>query len=850
MKRIICLILTAVFCIGLFSFPAFAEAENTNENLIYALNIMEKGNDESPVSRAEMVKAALALLGVTPEKAEAETGFDDVAANHPYAVYIKAAKDAGMISAAQNFEPERAVTLNEALKMLVFTLGYDRDVLSSPEKVSRLAASAKINVGIKGSPNGEICRSDAVRLISNTLNATLYGVVMLQDGGSYSMKLTKSQTGATLLTEIFKIAHYEAYFEDDADSKGNVKVKILRVKENKKLGAEFKQGDIVSAVLSEHLSKQDLKYITANIYMDNDGKIFSLEPSDDLRIIYGVIDEVNKNASIGTMHDVRYIENIAIVGEEDYLDIADGCNFFFNEKQVKRGGYPFVSSYARLILEDDEIVSVEAWALSEGGIISSFENKNVVYTRGTVENIKLDNLGSFENVKIILNGAIEEIYALGEDVFFDYYISDDEKSLFIVGSTRAITDELTSYARDSVYIGGDEYSCSPKYNVYYADKTGGYIAEAQDLVNQTVTAYIDAGGYVRYVKYALEGAQRQNFYGVITGYDQKRAFKNPEAEIYCIADGKVERKTFSFADKVKYEDGLSYADICTEVDKIHSGSDLSTVKLLYRFKLNLKQEIAKVEKANLFDMCPESGITQSEMTGGGEGRFTSGTHIYFDGADMCAIYRDDDGVQVKSVPWSDLQLRSGTGITFHLYSKPDSSEVDLVLIRGDLKNMLLRSDYMYYGLLSDRAEAYDAEKDRNRISFKIDGSSYYIDDETAVNGVTDYAFVLYSPMPSFIDGKGVIISQLFNLSGEPEKWQPTVINATTEQGFYSARIERWDKRRIYFDNGKRLYMGDGMPIYKISNNGKLQNATLGEMHEGAEAWYIYDQYEIRGLIFR
>lgn len=850
MKKIICLVLTAVFCIGLLYIPVFGDSKNMQEELLYALGIMKECAEENTVSRAEMVKRALALLKVTPKTEEIDTGFADVPANHPYAVYIKIAKDIGMISAAQSFEPDKAVSYQEALKMLAFTLGYDRDILASAQNVIKIAATSKITANVKPAANGAVSERDVKQLLLNTLNAPLYGLAVISRDGCWAVKLMKSQTGATLLTQVFRIARYQVCFLKDVDSQNGTCVEILQVKEDKKLQTPFDKGDVVGVTLDDTLQNQDLQYMTADIWMDEQNTVYCIDMARGLRVVYGVIDEINQNDTIGALHDSRYIKSVAVTGEEDYLDVANGCQYYFNEQQIAKGGYPFVGSYARLILKEEEIISMQAWSLSEGGMITGVDAMDVVYTRGKAENLALGNLGRFEHVKLIINGDIGSVYALQTDVLFDYWKSDDEKMLLLVGSTRAITDEMNSYATDFVEIGGDAYAYSLQRHVYFADHTGGYQAKAEDLIGQIVTAYLDDGGYVRYVKYALKGQQRQNFYGLLSNY-RRKGLQKPEIEIYCIQDRKVQKKTYLLDERIKFEDGLSVDSLCAELEKIYrSGFDNTMLKeanLLYRFKLNAEQEVVKIAAVNHFDLCPESGIFVNDFTASSYAYMPT-PRIYFENAAICAFYSDEDGLKAKMLEWKEIQANTCTGVRCDFYSEPESSEVDLLLLRGDLKNMrYTRTEYLQYGLISQKTLAYDMDKERAKTKIKLNGVSYYPSDEAVVKDVKNYAFAVYSRGNGLLSNNSVHILALYNLSSEPELWETV---SGTAIGLHRAQIEQWDDRRIYFDDGNRFYIGSDMPVYQILSNGKLVKSSLGVVHEGAEAWYVYYDSEIRGLFYR
>lgn len=855
MKKVICFVLTAVFCIGFITVPQVDASVPMQADLLYTLGIMEKPTDETAaVTRAEMVKRALALVQIAPQPEETETGFNDVASTHPYAVYVKTARDMGMIASAQSFAPDRTVTLQEALKMMAFALGYDGDALNSAQAVNKVASAGGLYAKLSVTGGSGLNEKNAMQLLLNTLQAPLNGVVLTTQNGASRIEMVKAGSGETLLTRVFGLAQYSVYFEEKAAEDGSSKLTVLQVKGKYEQKPPLSAGQTVNVTLHSALGTRDLQYVTASVWMDADRLVYSIETDSSMQIIYGMIDEVNQNNTVGALHDVRYITKLGISGEEDYIKTESDCRYYFNAAEVTKGGYAFVGAYARLVLENDRVVSLQAWTLAEGGIITDTDSMEITYTRGKIENLSLGNLGSYHDVTILLNGAIEEVYALQPDVFFDYWKSNDGETLLLVGSTRALSDDMTAYGADSIALGGEDYALSRQHPVYFADENGSYQAMAADLAGRLVTAYLDAGGYVRYVKCALPGVARQSFYGVITNYSQN-GLHAAEAEVYALQSGGVQKGTYPFAKHLQLGDGLTLNDVYAELEKLYQNGirndALKQVKLLYRFKVNAKGEISKIENASLFDIhnneSYKNGISFYDFSTANY-PYMPTPRVYFDGADICAVYCDDEGLQVKLLNWKDLSARScPTAMRADFYSKEDSSDIELLLLRGDVQSLYYgREEYVRYGLITKKMTAYHEGRDKQQTQVELDGNTYFVTDEDAVKNVNRYAFVIYSESTSFAMQGSVSIVELYNLSGKPETWE--TVSGTTA-GLHRSGITEWDSRRIYFADGNRLYIGTGMPVYKLIGE-KIVKSSMGDLYEGADCWYIYHNSELRGLIFR
>jgi len=132
MKKIISILLSAMLILSM-SVSVFAESEKetaaaelekygiVRRNHLGALTV------EGPVTRAEMAKMLVLMMGLTPESTTCE--FTDVPADHGASVYISRAAAFGIVNGMGDgtFLPDEAVTNQQAVKMVVCVLGYGVD---------------------------------------------------------------------------------------------------------------------------------------------------------------------------------------------------------------------------------------------------------------------------------------------------------------------------------------------------------------------------------------------------------------------------------------------------------------------------------------------------------------------------------------------------------------------------------------------------------------------------------------------------------------------------------------------------------------------------------------------------
>lgn len=94
--------------------------------LVSALGIMECEEAEynSTITRGELAKIVSSLVGMAG--AQGASAFSDVPLDHPYAPYINALYNASVVSGSSTgvFNPDREVSVNEAITMVVRAMGY------------------------------------------------------------------------------------------------------------------------------------------------------------------------------------------------------------------------------------------------------------------------------------------------------------------------------------------------------------------------------------------------------------------------------------------------------------------------------------------------------------------------------------------------------------------------------------------------------------------------------------------------------------------------------------------------------------------------------------------------------
>ncbi|MBR5518568.1 MAG: S-layer homology domain-containing protein, partial [Clostridia bacterium] len=132
---------------------------------------------EKSITRAEMAAIVCRMIDkeADAEKAKGTTKFDDVAADHWASGYVNIASEKNIINGDGNgkFRPEDPVKHEEAIKMVVCTLGYGNNVETNPEDWSagyiKVADEKGITDNLKGGKGNASTRGDVAVMTYNGL---------------------------------------------------------------------------------------------------------------------------------------------------------------------------------------------------------------------------------------------------------------------------------------------------------------------------------------------------------------------------------------------------------------------------------------------------------------------------------------------------------------------------------------------------------------------------------------------------------------------------------------------------------------------------------------------------------
>lgn len=205
-KKIVALIMAFVLlgCLNVFAqesknSPTQEQIETVTSYKIFIGN--ENGDlmlDEN-VSRAQMCKILFAARGVKPKELSQENMFSDVNTEHWAYSYIVAAQDEKLIAGFPEgvFKPDENVKIQDAVKMIVCTLGYEELALAKggyPTGYIVTAMQQGITKDVPFKLDKNATRGQIVKLIYNSLDVPIMQKLEYEDKTEYKMMNGKDET--------------------------------------------------------------------------------------------------------------------------------------------------------------------------------------------------------------------------------------------------------------------------------------------------------------------------------------------------------------------------------------------------------------------------------------------------------------------------------------------------------------------------------------------------------------------------------------------------------------------------------------------------------------------------------
>jgi len=794
MKKVLSLVLVIAMILSSFSFAFAAKFEDEAEfgdyeDAIYtlvALGVIDGYDDgtykpERIVTRAEMAKLIVEILGYGELVAGAKSNFADTQ-GHWADPWIALAAGRGLVigTGDGNFTPDRQVSYDEAITMVVRALGYTDDSnelknMTWPTNFKVKASELDLLDGIKAIAGGAD-RGGVAQLLFNALDAVLVTVDV--DGN---------------VTAIFDTIYVDGE----------------TVRENRILLSRLAERDNIQKVEPKHLDKDHKDYLgdivdlTPYMYQDIDVYL-----NDDGEVVY--VSKVNSDVLEGEFR--RYTDEadevyVRIDGKNKaYVLADDDTPVFYNGVEVEGGmteaemedtaGDPvnLHTAAARFVLNDeDEITAIVATKFTGAKRV---ENEYNGRTRFEGIYLPLDDDDEVDYDKLTVTGEVDAL----EDIEVDDVIvlfagagertpTADTEKLVIQVVRDTVEGKITRTNSDGqFYIDGKYYSASE-------------FAQYDFEVGEEGIYFLDHQG--KLVDFEEDDADEPKDYAVIVELlpgviSNGRTLADAEMTIVNAAGEEV---TYEFDSKAKVGDTTIIEEDVEDGDGdilIHGLDPYDVIK----YSVNSKGKISKVTIVET-DIDPEDEeLTDTDITGK--------SYVF---ANNVVVFNYVDEEEVEVVDVDDL----GDDVIILAQKKNKNGEIEMFFVKG----LGVTSTYAYI----------------------VDEGTMWNDDDVRVQTLIAYVDgveVFYETDLEYdVDD---FITQVDNATiVELEFDGDVVTGATTESAFVTGEITKISGDRIQVDEDEWYTLDDDVVVYILDDGEFDEVGDVSSIYREAQiAGYSFD----------
>lgn len=432
MKRLTAFILIAALCIVSSTIPAFAKNSDYRDRAVSFLAGMdilrgdENGNYllEKSVNRAEFTAFVIRILGLEGLNMGAEQSFTDVPADHWANNVISTASSLKLIQGVGGgyFEPDRIVTLDEAVKILVSALGYQNAAeREGGFPTGYVQLGVKLNLYKKLSASaGTLDRGNTCVLLYNALAAEVFN----DSTGTTGKNMMEEYLGLTSIRgTITATASYQTGANLDADE-----IMLDDVLYECK---DSYADDYIGCSVVCYVREEGGDYVIYYIQEDDDAKSITvtaddISPDTNLsKFVYYTEDDVEKVNLEGSL-SVFYngeglnpdeITEETLKPEVGSLTLRDGDG---------NGSYDTIlievyTDYVVQYVADDIVYG------KFGGKLDLTDSKNLTIIKDG-EQMTLENVQNGDILSVMQSRDGERNRILVSDSYYDGYIKAIEKS--------------------------------------------------------------------------------------------------------------------------------------------------------------------------------------------------------------------------------------------------------------------------------------------------------------------------------------------------------------------------------------------------------------------------------------
>ena len=540
MKKLLALVLALVMSMSLvtISNAAFKDADSIDyKEAVDVMNAVgvfvgdEKGNFNAKENLTrEQAAKIIAYLELGSKAADAMVGgntFTDVASSRWSAGFIAYCAQAGIVSGVGDgkFAPAGQLTALQFGKMLLVELGYD----AKAEKMvgtdwaintSKLMAKTKLMDGIDGSVNQVLTREKAAQMCLNALEAPM--VTYETKGSSIIVNGADINFGAS-------VAKYETstIAKDQNISSQKLTSGEYTVELGEKLYKDLKKLGTTDAFMRS-ATEWKLKAASIGTYADKADATYTA--ATKISAIYadlGLSDGISKSKV------TMYVD-----GEDvNYATDSSTKNFVKGETTKVGADGSLLNVYYDNDAETITLVLINTYVGEVGAVYKQSSTKDAYVTIKTGD-------GYTKPATTIKSEYKTDAFAKGDIVAYTYSNKSGDDGIQSMALAEKVTGKMSTFTTaGSVTVGGTKYDANAKSVATVKETLNG------DVDNGTeVTAYLDAYGYVLYLK-----ANTSKQYAVVLDYGAGSRL-DPARVKLLFTDGTTKKVDL---DKAVYMDGTT-----------------------------------------------------------------------------------------------------------------------------------------------------------------------------------------------------------------------------------------------------------------------------------------------------
>ncbi|QIB27704.1 S-layer homology domain-containing protein [Caloranaerobacter azorensis] len=676
MKKILSLVLVLSLVLGTFSF-ALAATPSDVEGTKYedavarltALGVLNGYPDgtfrpNNSITRAEFTAAVIRTLNLkaAADAAKGATQFTDVPADHWASGYINIASKLGYVNGMGDgtFAPNAPVTYEQAVTLIMRALGYKpaaEDRGGYPLGYLALADEKDVTDGVDGVIGLAAPRGIVAQLLDNSLDVKM----MVQTG--YGDLKQYEESDKTLLDKLGLSTVEAQVVSVDTDKK--------EIVVNEKKDGAYTEKEEYKVL--DGIKLAGLENAIVKLWVKS-GKVLDITVKSTVK--YDYIAKINGDTKDV---EVKKLEDIKLLNEGKTYDIALNDKDEVIAKVYKNGSKldddeKLTSGlFAKIVLNGDEIVTIEAYDPQEAGLIKDVKDSKLVYTKGN-RTKTIRDLDDAKKMIVVINGEAAEYKDLEEGMYFDYkeYASD---KYIIVATDKKVEGEFDRIDSDDkqVRIDGDYIDVAS--NIYMSTDEGEHYSSTDlegldKLFDKDVEALLNNKGDVVYIAADVE-EDTTTFYGFVVAKGDKL---DERVKVEKIVDDKIKEVTYKVSIPSN-DDSSKKFDELNEYNENADNKQTSKLNAFYKFTINEDEEIVKAEEvSNLPDYTAKEFSSKYDYIKATD-KDSKDVKIYVDNAVIFEV--KDDGT-VEYVKWEDIEKTAGNdlGIKF----EADKVKANVVLI--------------------------------------------------------------------------------------------------------------------------------------------------------------------------